>query len=276
MIELQIGCALIVCLYLFLRLRDEPRRAAFMGRFAVLMAASWIAENSCIHVYKFYAYDPEWFGFIDQVPILIIAIWPVVIHSALDLVSEGRTRGALNVAMVGGLVVLTDAALIEPIAVRSGLWQWFEPGLFEVPPIGIIGWAIFTTIALYVLASRRQVLRMLLLAPLGTHIGLLALWWGLFRHINVTLPDIAVVIAAAGVSLAVIWHHLRHSDDRPSLKVVLLRAPGAAFFFVLLAIHALDYRALSLYALAFALPWVVYVVQSARAQPRESTTTARP
>ena len=44
--------------------------------------------------------------------------------------------------LVGALIVLADASLIEPVAVASNLWAWTEPGLFAVPPIGILGWAI--------------------------------------------------------------------------------------------------------------------------------------
>ena len=69
---------------------------------------------------------------------------PVVILSALELAeSLTKTRTTLLCAAIA----LADAALIEPVAVRAGLWRWHEPGLFGVPPIGILGWAFFTFVA---------------------------------------------------------------------------------------------------------------------------------
>jgi hypothetical protein len=271
MIALQIGCTAIILLYLVLRLRHEPARRTFALRFAVLVLSSWIAENSCIRLYGFYAYDPEWFGFVDQVPILIVLIWPVVIHSALDLVRHRGVGRPAAVAISGALVVLTDAALIEPIAVKAGLWRWFEPGIFEVPPIGILGWSAFSAIAIGVLASRRHILWMLLLAPIGTHLFLLGAWWGLFRHVNGPIDATTASWVALGAAALVTGWLLRQPATRfapPS--TMLLRAPGAGFFFVLLVIHATDDPSLVRWAVAFAIPWLVAVARSALGQSRRS------
>lgn len=261
-VGLQLGCLAIVLLYLGLRLRHEQHASRFLGRFALLMVASWLAEDTCIRAYGFYAYDPRWFGFIDQVPILIIAIWPVVIHSALDLVAQASTRSPRHIALLGAAIVLSDAALIEPIAVRVGLWHWTEPGLFAVPPIGILGWAMFTAFAMYVLRSRLHPLWLVLIAPLGTHLLLLAGWYGLFRHVNGTITPLAGILVAALVANLVIVRVLR----APSLPLgtVMLRAPGALFFFALLVMYALDDAALTIYAALFAVPWLIVVARSRR------------
>lgn len=270
--ELQLGCLAIVLLYLALRLWREPSRAAFLGRFGLLMAASWLAEDTCIRLYGFYAYDPSWWGFIDQVPVLIVAIWPVVIHSALDLAEhlagrggaapddgEARARSARRVALIGALIVFTDAALIEPIAVRVGLWRWFEPGLFAVPPIGVLGWALFTALAMGIFRSRLHAAWVLLVAPVGTHLLLLATWWGALRHVSGPIDPWVGVGVAAAVALAVVARLLRGRGPWPAPALMLLRAPGAAFFFALLVIHALDDAALTAYALCFAAPWLTLV-----------------
>ncbi len=229
------------------------------------MVASWLAEDTAIRAYGFYAYDPGWFGFIDQVPILIVAIWPVVIHSALDLVAHGAPSNArpLPIALLGAAIVLSDAALIEPIAVRAGLWHWTEPGLFAVPPIGILGWAMFTALAMVVLRSRLHALWLVLIAPLGVHVLLLATWYGLFRHFNGTVAPIAAIIVGAVIAIAVIAHVLR-TTPKPA-AIVMLRAPGALFFFVLLIVHALDDAYLTTYAALFAVTWLVVVARSLRA-----------
>ncbi len=259
---LQLGCLAIVLLYLGLRLRKEPRRLQFLGRFALLMVASWLAEDTCIRAYGFYAYAPGWFGFIDQVPILIVAIWPVVIHSALDLVAHDSDRRPVQVALLGAAIVLSDAALIEPIAVRVGLWHWTEPGLFDVPPIGILGWAMFTAFAMYVLRSHLHPLWLVLIAPLGAHVLLLATWYGLFRHFNGTITPLAAILVGAFVANLVIVRLLRAAPL--PLGTVMLRAPGALFFFALLILFALDDAALTVYAALFAVPWLVVVVRAAR------------
>jgi len=271
-VELQLGCLAIVLLYLALRLWREPARAAFLGRFGLLMAASWLAEDTCIRLYGFYAYDPSWWGFIDQVPVLIVAIWPVVIHSALDLAEhlagrggadaaegEGSARRVRAVALLGALIVFTDAALIEPIAVRVGLWRWFEPGLFAVPPIGVLGWALFTALAMATFQSRLRAAWVLLVAPIGTHLLLLAAWWGALRHVSGPIEPWVGVGVAAAAALVVLVRLWRGRGPWPPPGLMMLRAPGAAFFFALLVLHALDDAALTSYALCFAVPWLVLV-----------------
>ncbi len=293
-VELQVGCLAIVALYVGLRLRGEPRRAVFVQRFLLLMVSSWIAENTCIRLYGFYAYDLSWWGFIDQVPSLIVLIWPVVIHSALDLAmamakrrtlasgAPGAPRGqagaSRRVALVGALIVLTDAALIEPIAVRVGLWQWSQPGLFAVPPIGVLGWAMFTWIAMGVFADDgRRVGRwsvrqwwVLMVAPIGVHLMLLVAWWGLFRHVNGAIDELIGVVVAGVVAAALVVRMLWTNGPEDDARVVMMRGPGAGFFFVLLVLHALDDVWLTAYAVCFAVPWLVLVVKSLRARSADN------
>ena len=59
------------------------------------------------------------------------------------------SRSSSRVALLGAAIVLADASLIEPIAVRAGLWRWTEPGLFAVPLVGIVGWAFFAWAAAF-------------------------------------------------------------------------------------------------------------------------------
>lgn len=267
MLAIQLICIAILSLYLVLRLKDESDKRGFGLRFSLLTLASWIAENTCIHLYEFYSYNPEWLCFIDQVPLLIVLIWPVVIQSATDLFTwqpEIAQRAWWKVAGFVALIVLADASLIEPIAVQAGLWRWYQPGIFHVPVIGIIGWSIFTFVGVAHLRSRISPWLVLLLAPLGVHLGLLALWWGLFRHINHPIPDWACVAFAACVALVVLVRGLMSKAPAPPPRLLLLRAPGALFFFVLLVMYALTNPALSVYAVCFALPWMAFVWKGLR------------
>ncbi|GAB5546080.1 MAG: carotenoid biosynthesis protein [Sandaracinaceae bacterium] len=265
MIAIELISLAIVGTYVVVRARIDPRPPAFLGRLAILMAASWLAENTVIHAYGFYAYSPEWSVFVDRVPLLVIAIWPMVIHSAWDL-AERLTSRPDRVPLLAALLVLADASLIEPIAVRAGLWWWTEPGLFEVPPIGILGWALFAWACLFVFHHRRlHTPWALLIAPALTHPMLLALWWALFRWINTDVPPWPVVAVAAGLSL---WlaasAHRRRAGANIPLRELVLRIPAAAFFFVLLAMHGKDEPALVAYALTFAPPYLVLTAHAAR------------
>jgi len=266
MVALELACVAIVALYVVVRVRQDANPRAFLLRLLALAVGAWVGENTCIHAYHFYAYSPRWSLFVDQVPILIVTIWPVVIHSAWDLarrlVSDPR-----RVPLVGGLIVLADASLIEPIAVQSSLWWWTEPGLFAVPPIGILGWAFFAGLALWTFERPRLTpLALFPIASGGVHLLLLATWWGALRWVNGTIEPWPVVALAWALSLGLAARAWRNgSGARIPRAELLLRIPAAGFFFVLLGIHGQDVWALIAYALAFAPPYLVLTWQSSRA-----------
>jgi hypothetical protein len=236
-------CFGIVALYVTLRLLAARDRREVIARMSLLTLAAWLAEDSVIRAYGFYQYDRgTWTLFVDRVPLLVALIWPVVIDSAHTL-AQGRLRAVF-------VIVLADAALIEPIAVRSGLWNWNEPGLFGVPIIGMLGWALFA-VAASAMISRRV---MPLVAPLATHLMLLASWWGLLRWLPAEVPPAGALVIVVAASLTAIGLLLL-SPVRVSMQDVLLRAPGAAFFFALLV--ARPDALLAVWAIALAAPYLV-------------------
>ncbi|MBM4358754.1 MAG: carotenoid biosynthesis protein [Deltaproteobacteria bacterium] len=231
----------------------------FLGRLALLVVASFLAEDSSIRLYGFYFYDARWSLFVDQVPLAILLIWPVVIHSAWDLARHLLGRGDRRVALVGTLLVLADASLIEPVAVAAGLWRWTEPGLFTVPPLGILGWSFHAGLCMVALeraAGETSREALVLATPLGTHALLLAGWWGVFRRVNGVIPAWPSVGLLWLVSAALLVVSLRcGARKRVPLGEFLLRVPAALFFFVLLAIHGRSDPALVAWTLAFAPPY---------------------
>jgi hypothetical protein len=265
-VVLQLACFAIVATFLVMRARLEAKPLALYRRLLLLALAAWAGEDTCIRLYGFYEYSQSWWLFLDRVPLLIVLIWPIVIQSARDLGTclwAGRDRpGAKRVALTVFGLVLADASLIEPIAVRSGLWRWTEPGIFEVPPIGILGWAYFAGIAVYLFERAAWAHRpwrealVLVLAPVGTHVLLVASWWALFRWINVPLPAWPAPVLAWLVSapLAARAVSLRTRKRVPPI-LLWLRLPAALFFFVLLGIHGRTHVSLVAYALAFAPPY---------------------
>ena len=181
---IEIFSAVMVGLFVIVRARadDDPR--TFLLRLVCIAAASWIGEQSCITAYGFYAYTREaWTLWLGSVPLAVVVIWPTVIHSAWDLARQMRPAGS---AFLAACMVFADAWLIEPVSVRAGLWAWTEPGLFEVPPIGVLGWAIFAFFAIWLLERGLRGPRLVILvvlAPLLLHSTLLAFWWGGFRWV---------------------------------------------------------------------------------------------
>lgn len=254
---IELACAAIVALYVIVRIRAAApgERGAIGRRLAILLCASFLGEDTCIRAYGFYHYAPGWDFFIDRVPLLIIAIWPVVIDSAWQLSKRLVRERARWVPLLAALIVLADASLIEPIAVRAGLWSWSEPGLFAVPPIGILGWSFFALAAIALV--ERAGLATLLLAPLFTHALLLVSWWGALRWMNVSIaPWHGVLFAWALLAPLALFAWSRNLRARVPSGELLVRVPGAIFFFALLAIFARGDRALVAWALAFAPPYL--------------------
>lgn len=261
---LEVIALLIVALFVVVRARWGPAPKRFLVRLALLVVASWVAEDTVIRAYGFYFYNPDWSIFIDRVPLAIVLIWPVVIHSAWELSRCLLGDDDRWVPLAGAAMVLADASMIEPIAVNSGLWTWTEPGVFDVPPIGIIGWAYYAGLCMLVFdhterhgapAWRNAVA--ILTAPLGTHLLLLGSWWGLFRWINRSLDPWPFVAVAWVLSIGLAIHSLKlGARSRVPPRDMLNRVPAAIFFFVLLALDARDVPALIAYGLAFAPPYL--------------------
>ncbi|MFH2008213.1 MAG: carotenoid biosynthesis protein [bacterium] len=266
MLILELSCLAIILLYFVARAWSEPDRPRLFRRIGLLVLASWIAENTVIHAYGFYQYSPRWSLFLDRVPVMIVIIWPIVITSAWDLMRAfAGGAGGARVVVAAAAMVFADAYVMEPIAVESGLWSWNEPGLFRVPPIGVLGWSFFTGAALAVFdwvdRRRRSVqyeLAVLVLPVVFTHLALLAAWWAVLRWVNHTIPAGAGVAFAWALTATLAVVAARHPAARRVVRRdLLVRVPASAFFFVLLGVHGRDRPALIAYAVAFSLPYLV-------------------
>jgi hypothetical protein len=130
------------------------------------------------------------------------------------------------------------------------LWSWNEPGLFAVPLIGMLGWGLFAAAATQFTRSAL----MPLLAPLATHALLLASWWGGLRWLNGEIPAAPALVGIVAAALVAIGLLLLR-PPRVGMDDLLLRAPGAAFFFALLI--ARPDAMLAVWAIALAAPYAV-------------------
>jgi len=269
MMGLEILALILVACYAVLRARLGPEPRRFLVRAALVVVASWVAEDTVIVAYGFYRYSPEWTVFVHRVPLAVILIWPCVIHSQWDICRyllrhQAGRRAAWSVPVAGAALVLADASLIEPIAVQAGLWEWTRPGFFDVPPIGIIGWALFAGLCLALLerSERRggsvwEGAAVILVAPAGTHGLLLGLWWGALRWVSTELSPWPFVAGAWALSLALAAAAVRaRAKERVPPAEMWIRVPAALYFLVLLIVFGRHKLPLVLYALAFAPPYI--------------------
>jgi hypothetical protein len=286
MLTLELTALAIVILFIVVRAQFGERPRRFLWRLAILVVASWVVEDSVISAYHFYSYHPDWSLFVHHVPLAIVLIWPIVIHSGWELARSLLARRAgerghmRRVVTLGGCLVLADAALIEPIAVSSKLWSWHEPGLFDVPPIGILGWAYYAAVCMIVFewaehrsAASRMEWIAIFVAPAVTHLALLGSWWGMFRWINQPLDPWPFVVVAWGLALGLAARSLMvGARRRVRLREILSRVPAAVFFFALLAMDDSATTALVAYALAFAPPYLSLLNVDSGSGATEGTT----
>ncbi|HEY3447614.1 MAG TPA: carotenoid biosynthesis protein [Myxococcales bacterium] len=265
---LELACVAILGIYAFLH-RREP---GWLREVAWLIVAALVGEDTCIRAYGFYQYAPGWHLRVDHVPLLIATIWPAVVLSAraiARLLLKGR-GGAVGLAALTGLLVVFDAALIEPVAVASGLWTWNEPGIFGVPPVGILGWGLFAAGSAYVLerVPARASGLVVLAAPVFTHLTLLASWWGLLRWLP--RSPVAPVWGVAAIALCSLAYFAAVRARRAGLPrhETLARVAATSFFAFLLASHPEAW--LLAYAAAFVPPHLLLSFQGWSPRPRNA------
>ena len=280
--EIASVCILALCAALESR-RGPAALRAFLRDALLIGVSGWLAEDVCIRLFDFYGYASGWTLRGDQVPLLIGCIWPFVVLSAREVARVlGPERG---LAVRTALVILFDAALIEPVAVRAGLWRWSEPGVLGVPLIGLLGWGVFGGLCVGFLGlcdawaarSPRLAWRRALLPVVSTILAnalLWALWWALFRWLpRGPMPAGVAVGLASAAALAFL---VRARGLRGAFPFALAgaRAVSASLFFALIA--AVGDRWLLLYAVPFAVPYLWLSARTSRpVRPAASALPAR-
>jgi len=272
MVFLQLTALCIVLTYVLFHTVGQAGAARFLFKATIISIACWITEETCIRFYGFYSYNPSWSLFLGHVPVLIILIWPVLIHSTWDLASQLSGQRPNLKPLAAGALVCTDALLIEPVAVNAGLWTWSEPGIFHVPPIGIIGWGVFALFCTLFFEKgttkstlKRRTGLALVVPVIGTHVLLLGIWWGALRWVNMDLPSVPMTGVAWIVSMLLTIFILRHGTGKNIKKMtLLLRIPASLFFLVLLISNAGGAEMLVVYVFASIPPYITIMVQQYR------------
>lgn len=241
----QSACLVVLAFAYAWSIAHAPDRRRAIIEIALVFVAAWAAEETAIVRYRFYAYPDAWWGKLDEMPLLVAAIWPMVVLSSRALVDVFFPRASTAVrALAVGVAVVIDATLVESIAVAAGLWGWVEGGYLGVPLIGLFGWGAFAASMTFALdrISRRSgprplvALATVLGALAGTHALLVAGWWLFFRHaLRAELPSWTVgLVAAALVALGL---HLRRRGRLP-IALVVPRVAATSVFVVLLVVNA--------------------------------------
>ena len=271
---LELICLGVVAIWTFARVRAGATPAVLLARMAFVAVAATLAEESVMGLYAFYGYAPSWRLSFVRLPVLVALIWPVVVCSAWDVARALAGNDRAKVPWIGALLVLADAAFIEPLAVAAGLWQWSEPGIFAVPPIGILGWALLAALVLAMLERADRTNRTLPPAAqlagaiLVLHALLLGLWWGALRWLSAPLPNTAAVAAAWTVGIGLTVTALRLPPERRvPLATLAMRLPGALFFAGLLIARGTSDLALLAWAAAFVPPWLALMRRRGGAVP---------
>lgn len=267
----------IVIVYALHRMMAFPERKQTLIQYLLMAAAGWCAEESCIRLYGLYAYSSVWRLTLFDVPVLVMLVWPAVIRSAWDLATQLAAEKVKQVPLIAAGIVLTDACLIEPVAVNAGLWHWNRPGIFDVPLIGLFGWSCFAYLCIQALffGERNKVSGPLRAAAavalpvLGVHLALPGAWWGLFRWTAAPLDPMMVAASAWGISLCLSVVMFR-SDLASRIKktTLLSRMPAAAFTLGLAVGSAGSDRSLLIYIAAFLLPYLTIMARQFRPTPR--------
>jgi hypothetical protein len=259
----------ITVLYVVMYTVHRPDGGHFLVWIVLVAASAWLTEETCIRLYDFYGYSQSWRIVLSHIPLMVIVVWPAIIHSAWDLASQLLGYGHRFVVPAAGGIVLADAAFIETVSVHSGLWAWQEPGIFNVPLIGILGWACFAFVCVFLYETGRRRnhpwwfgLLVFVLPVVGTHLFLLMSWWGIFRWINHTIEARFAAATAWIISIGLVFVFFRFRTGRHvEKKTLLLRLLAALFFFTLLVIHVDRSVYFILFVVAFAPPYLTLMAQ---------------
>lgn len=258
----QAACVPVLLLAYGFILRNSKFPALTPGHAAALVFTSWLGEQTCIEAYSYYRYSDDWWLKIGHVPLLVPIIWPLVILSAREVVTNLFPKASSSKAvLLLSLFVVIDASLIEVVAVASGFWAWNDSGYIGVPFIGILGWGFYAFGAGLFLEARsiaRKLAALALIVPI-THVLIQIAWWSFFRqNLRETagLAEGAPFIAGA-ISVAFFIGRTRKTSKGLQFETVVPRLLASSLFLGLL-FKLTNHQSFQLIALQVALVALPY------------------
>jgi uncharacterized membrane protein len=125
----------------------HSRRGLGNGRAAVellcLVLYGYALEWVAMAVFRSHSYGDAWQVAPGGVPVAVAAVWAALIASAMALSARLGLRSIAARAAAAALLGITLDLLMEPVAMRAGLWRWTPPGPWLGVPVGnFVGWAV--------------------------------------------------------------------------------------------------------------------------------------
>lgn len=117
------------------------RRAAV--EFLALVAYGYALEVVAMAVFSSHVYAASWRVAPGGVPLAVAVVWAAVIPAAIAVAARLGYESPARNAVAAALLATSLDLLIEPVAVRAGLWQWTPAGPWLAVPIGnFVGWGV--------------------------------------------------------------------------------------------------------------------------------------
>jgi uncharacterized membrane protein len=139
--ELVVAPAAFALAFRHARLAVGSGRAAL--ELLALTAYGYVLELVAIHLFASHSYGRAWVVAPLGVPLAVAMVWAALIGSAMALSARTGRRTVSGRAAVAALIAMSLDLLMEPVAVRIGLWRWTPPGPWLGVPIGnFVGWAV--------------------------------------------------------------------------------------------------------------------------------------
>jgi hypothetical protein len=148
-----------------------PARA--LGELLALAVYGYALERAAIAVFRSHDYGQSWASAPGGVPLAVAGVWAAVLAAAMAVASQQREWGPLRRAAVAALLGISLDLLMEPVAVRRGLWRWTPPGAWLGVPMGnFVGWGVI--VGVYAFGAERWAGASGVLGEAGRRAGLAA------------------------------------------------------------------------------------------------------
>lgn len=139
----ELAAAPAVLALAFVHARRALGGARAAAELLALALYGYALEWVVIRVFASHTYGPGWRLAPGGVPVAVAAVWAAVIVSALALAARHGHATAFGRAATAALLGISLDLLMEPVAVRVGLWTWTPPGSWLGVPVGnFVGWAV--------------------------------------------------------------------------------------------------------------------------------------
>lgn len=122
--------------------------------FLALASYGYALERVSMALFASHEYARDWLLAPGGVPVAVAACWSATILSCTALAHRLGARSPGALAAAAALLGVALDLLMEPVAVRSGLWRWTPPGPWLGVPVGnFVGWGVI--VGVYVLGAER-------------------------------------------------------------------------------------------------------------------------